>query len=60
MLNYATALLVITQIAYAAPGDPNYIDGCNLDLTTPAAELTYEQCKTRIATLESDVDGLVT
>ena len=61
MLNYATALLVIASIANAAPGDPNYIDGCTLDLTPSATtELTYEQCRNRISTLEGEVDGLVT
>lgn len=59
MLNYATALLVITQIAMAGPNDPGYIDGCTLDLTAATPELTYEQCQARITTLKGEIDGLL-
>lgn len=43
----------------AGPNDPNYIDGCTLDLTQSTADLNYEQCKTRISTLEGEVDVLL-
>ena len=42
MLNYAAAVVTFVSFAQAVvPGDPNFINGCTLAITTPSPDETY-------------------
>ena len=60
MLKYTTAVVAFLSYATAiAPGDPDFVDGCTLNLPTLTPDMDYEQCQDKITTLKSEVSALI-